>query len=245
MAGRLNRAAWYGFDLAFAPWMNHHLRTCMLSMPHIDAFDGPVMLVSNHVSWWDGFLLRQVQRLIRPGSPLYTIALERELKLHPILRLIGGVGVVPSSPTSILRAARGLQERVAECPNAVIGYFPQGCITPSFRRPLGFARGLEFFARKIGTLTVIPIALHIEPLAGMAPTAFVRIGEPQRMVGGAVSVDSLQRNVSELLDATLASLSLHGERSVSAMTQTAAIEPRLIDSARRATASALSENLDA
>ena len=217
MAGRFNRIAWRGFDTVFAPWMRHHLRISMIGSAPAPLGSGPVILVSNHVSWWDGFLLHEIQKRIRPHSPLYTIALERELSAHPVLRLIGGVGMTPSSPSSILRAMRGLQERIAEDPDSMIGFFPQGCIAPSFRRPLGFTRGIELFARKIGNLTIIPVALHIEPLTGMAPTAFVHIGEPRLAPNGEVDAESLQSDVTGLLDATLAGLSLHGEDSVRAM----------------------------
>ena len=172
------------------------------------------MLVANHVSWWDGFILRAVQKAIRPRSAFYTIALERELALHPTLRLIGGIGMTPSSPSSILHAMRVLDERCHEEPDTVIGFFPQGRIAPSFTRPLGFRRGLEIFARRIGTVTVIPVSLHIEPLTGMAPTAFVRVGEPFIAHEGAVDPTALEDTVESMLDATAASLAAHGEDSV-------------------------------
>ena len=182
------------------------------------------MLVSNHVSWWDGFLLRAVQKSIRPRSAFYTIALERELALHPILRLIGGVGMTPSSPSSILRSMRVLEAQCSDEPDTVIGFFPQGRIAPSFARPLAFTRGIELFARRIGTLTVLPIALHIEPVTGMAPTAFVRAGDPIPAPQGVVDVELLERSVEKLLDATTASILLHGETSVQHWNRVAAAE---------------------
>ncbi|MDQ6736877.1 MAG: lysophospholipid acyltransferase family protein [Gemmatimonadota bacterium] len=214
MAGRLNRVAWNAFDMAFRPWMRHHLSVCTNGFPVTVLPPGPVVLVSNHVSWWDGFLLRAVQKSIRPQSAFYTIALERELEQHPILRMIGGVGMIPSSPSSILHSMRVLKKKCVEEPDTVIGFFPQGRIAPSFTRPLAFTRGIELFARRIGSLTVLPIALHIEPVTGMAPTAFVRVGEPIRAHDGLVNAKLLEDRVESMLDATLASLSLHGEDSV-------------------------------
>ncbi len=211
MVGRLNRIGWAGFDMAFGPWMRHHLQVLVGGAPSAPLAPGPVLLVSNHVSWWDGFLLRKVQRSMRRHGPLYTIALQRELAAHPVLRVIGGVGMDPASPSSILHAMRGIERRCADDRDSVIGYFPQGCIAPSFRRPLGFTRGVELFARRIGALTVVPVALHIEPLNGMAPTAFVRIGAPQFAAAGEVSVAELESDVTTLLDATLASIALYGE----------------------------------
>ncbi|MEO9225890.1 MAG: 1-acyl-sn-glycerol-3-phosphate acyltransferase, partial [Gemmatimonadaceae bacterium] len=120
--------------------------------------DVPLLLVANHVSWWDGFLLREVQRELRPQSVLYTLALERELREHPVLRLTGGIGVDPASPASILGAVRRFEHKRQEFPHAVFAYFPQGSIAPSYKRPLAFRRGVELFARAIAPLTVLPVA---------------------------------------------------------------------------------------
>lgn len=185
----------------------------MGAMPALPPGSGAVMLVANHCSWWDGFLLRKVQQAIRPGSPLYIIALERELAAHPVLRLIGGVGLTPNSPGSILAAMRGLSQRIDASPDAVIGYFPQGCIAPSFRRPLAFARGVELFGRHLAPLTIIPVAIHIEPLVNAAPTAFVLAGSPQRTDVTPVSAVALEREITQLLDASLATLATSGEKA--------------------------------
>lgn len=211
--GTRNTAAWQAFDMVFQPWMRRRLLVRMGAMPALPPESGAVMLVANHCSWWDGFLLRKVQQAIRPGRPLYTIALERELARHPVLRFIGGVGLTPASPGSILAAMRGLSTRIAESPDAVIGYFPQGCIAPSFRRPLAFARGVELFAHHLAPLTIIPIAIHIEPLVNAAPTAFVLAGAPQFTDFGPVSAVALECEITRLLDASLATLSVSGEKA--------------------------------
>ena len=213
MAGRRNRAAWSGFDAAFRPWMSGRLRVCMTGLPRDLPARGPVVLVSNHVSWWDGFLLRAVQREIRPRSPLYTIALERELARHPILRVLGGIGITPSSPASILRAIRSVASRFLDCPDLVLGYFPQGCITPSFRRPLAFTRGIDLFLSRLAGATVVPVAIHIEPLTSVAPTAFISIGNARRIAGYPVDSATLEDDVTRLLDLSLASLALQGENA--------------------------------
>lgn len=225
MAGRLNRAAWRGFDTVFKPWMRGRMHVCMAGVPRAIPAGSPVMLVSNHVSWWDGFLLRAIQKAIRPASPLYTVALERELVSHPILRLIGGIGLTPSSPASILHALRSLADKCVECPDSVVGYFPQGCISPSFRRPLGFTRGVELFIRRLGPVTVLPVSIHVEPLTGAAPTAFVQIGTPQASDTSDITSSSLERVVTQLLDASLASLALHGESAAAMWQDTRTLYP--------------------
>jgi 1-acyl-sn-glycerol-3-phosphate acyltransferase len=203
---------WNAFDSVFRPWMQRRIRTCIAGAPSRVADGTPILLVANHVSWWDGFLLRAVQRDLRPQSVLYTLALERELRSHPILRFTGGIGVDPASPSSVLRAVRRFETNRREFPDAVFAYFPQGCIAPSFKRPLEFRRGVELFARALAPLTVLPVAIHIEPITNLAPTAFVTLGNPFASDGN-INHHDLERQIHALLDETLAFVAKHGERA--------------------------------
>lgn len=218
MGSRLDILGWRAFDMVFHPWMKRRLHLCVAGLPTDMNSSEPIMLVANHVSWWDGFVLRAIQRQLRPSSTLYTIALERELRQHTILRAIGAIGIEPTSPDSIRRGVRKFKSRRRALPNAVFGYFPQGRITPSFRRPLGFRRGVELFARAIAPVTIVPVAIHIEPLVSPAPTAFIAVGAP---IHCADSIDHLmlQRQIHHMLDTTYAFLAEHGESSVDAWPQ--------------------------
>jgi 1-acyl-sn-glycerol-3-phosphate acyltransferase len=63
--------AWKLFNLGFGPRMKLGVRaTRIAGIPEELPADRPILLVSNHVSWWDGFILRGVQQVIRPGTPL-------------------------------------------------------------------------------------------------------------------------------------------------------------------------------
>lgn len=211
-----DRFGWRAFDVAFRPWMQRRLHVRMAGLPSDLPGDVPLLLVANHVSWWDGFLLRAVQRALRPASTLYTVALEREVVKHPILRMIGAIPIVPSSPSSLLRAVRSIERKRAAMPDAVFGYFPQGRITPSYRRPLEFRRGLDVFARALAPVIALPVAIHIEPMTAAAPTAFVSLGEPLRATQAYRGHTFLEREVERNLDRLLAFLATHGEDALAA-----------------------------
>ena len=206
MGERATRAWWRAFDVAFGPVMRGRLRV-RLSEPLPATPPGPIVLVANHVSWWDGFLLRAVQRALRPHGAVRTIALERELERHPFLRRIGGIGIDPSSPTSILRTLRAIARLRSD--DLVLGYFPQGRIMPSHARPLGFHRGIDLVLGALEPATVVPIALHIEPLARLAPTAFVVVGAP--IDAATTDHAGLERRIALMLDELLAFTARHGE----------------------------------
>ncbi len=202
--------AYAGFWSVFRPWMKRRISGVSVSVPRssIDPHV-PLMLVANHVSWWDGFLLMELQRVLRPDAPFSTIMLESELRKSPFLRRIGTIGIDPDSPATMLSAMRELSERVKARPDSMVFFFPQGRIWPSWKRPLGFKRGVEVFAKAIGEVVVLPVGLHIEPLNRLSPHAFLRAGEPS--MDGDVSSVELEKLVESELDEIFGLVSDYGE----------------------------------
>lgn len=218
MRDRARAAALRTFETLLRPWMRLHLhavRAAGLPGPEPPA-DRPLVLIANHVSWWDGFILRDLQRRLRPRAPVRAVMTERELQRHPYLRWVGAVPLEPGSPTSTLRTFRTLEAAATHRPDLSVIFFPQGGIWPSHRRPLGFHRGVEVLARRLAPAVVLPVGIHIEPLNRSAPTVFtsaapgVAIDEHTGDAEGVLS-RRLEAAVAGELDAILAFLTLHGE----------------------------------
>jgi 1-acyl-sn-glycerol-3-phosphate acyltransferase len=174
----------------------------------------PLLLVANHVSWWDGFLIRQVHERLRPDGPFCIVMTDRELSRRPWLRALGAVGLQQGSVASIRGTLRELARRRREAPRTVFVFFPQGAIWPATRRPLGFRTGIELVARTLAPVVVLPTAIHIEPLNGPVPVPFISLSRP-RTIDRADSVDAaaLESAVERELDAVLAFLGRHGENA--------------------------------
>lgn len=205
MRSRFSRTAFAGFDLVFQPWLRRHIHRIEVrgtgELP-----DGlPIVLAANHTSWWDGFLLRELQRRIRPDAPLYTVMLKRELERHRIFAFLGALPLEPGSPTSLRALLRHLAAERARNPRMVVAFFPQGRLWPSTRRPLGFRRGLGAVARAVSPAVVLPVGLHLEPHNHPTPTAYVVVGKP---VDASAAVDpvDVERRVQEVLDVLLQEL---------------------------------------
>lgn len=210
MDSRFSPAAVAAFELFFRPWMRRRLGGVHVTGLPASLPPGlPLLLVPNHVSWWDGFLMREVQRALRPGAPIHHLMSAGELRRFPFFRRMGVVGIEPGSPASAAAALRVLRARLAERPDSVVVLFPQGRIWPSFRRPLGFRRGVEAFVRHLSPV-VLPVAIHAEPLAAPGPAFFVAVGEP---VEGAATAAVLEARVEAELDALHAFLAVHGEEA--------------------------------
>lgn len=176
--------------------------------------DRPMLLVPNHASWWDGFVLREVQRRLRPGAPLFTVMTDRELRRHPWLRWLGCVGIDTGRRGSVLRAFRRLRAARRQQPRSVFLMFPQGAIWPSGRRPLGFERGVTVLASLLAPISILPVAIHIEPLNRARPTAFVALGRPVEVAAGRPDLGEIERAVTAGLDQIRTFLEEHGEGAV-------------------------------
>lgn len=160
----------------------------------------PVILIPNHISWWDGFFCFEVQNKLRPGSGIYSLMLESELKKFPILRSIGCFGMEPGNPASVRRAFTQFRDLVAINPYRTLTFFPQGKITPLRQRPLDFLRGVATLVKIVGRVQYVPIGLHIEPMTFEKPTAFICAGKPFDSINSDVNHKTLEAEVTRLLD---------------------------------------------
>ncbi|TVP57084.1 MAG: hypothetical protein EA351_06455 [Gemmatimonadales bacterium] len=203
---------WRLFELGFRPW----LRWALAGI-HVEGGADPdpgqtVLLVANHCSWYDGFLLREVHRKLGRRGVLRTVMLERELRGRPILRFLGGTGFDPERPQSLRGALRELAA-VGERETLTVSFFPQGRIRPSWARPLDFAPGVRLLQRSLSPVVVLPVALHLETGNRVKPSAFISIGSPLPIPAGEEGPDlrTLESRIEERLDRILTHLARHGE----------------------------------
>ena len=210
---RYSASAWRLFSLAFGPRMRLGVRrTLFTGVPGELPKDTPLLLVANHVSWWDGFILRPLHQTVRRGGALHTVMLERELERRPFLRRLGGVGLVPGSGSSFRSLLRAFEVERQRDPTLAVLFFPQGRIWPSYRRPLGFRGGVRLLIRALAPVTVLPVGLHLEGGNAMAPTAYVSFAPPA-LTEGDLPTDWLESTVQDELSAIHEFLAAHGEES--------------------------------
>jgi 1-acyl-sn-glycerol-3-phosphate acyltransferase len=217
---RYSAFAFRCFDLFFKPWRARRLtRTPIAGLPRQLPRDRPLLLVANHTSWWDGFLLRDVHTALRSRAPMYSVMTEAELQRLPLLRLLGAVPLRQASATSLRRLLSGLRTATRERPDASVLFFPQGRIWPAWRRPLAFHRGVEVVARALAPCYVLPVALHVESLHRSSPAAFVRVGRIIHVPEQTVTAGMLELAVAEQLDLTANLLAEHGESAAQQLTE--------------------------
>lgn len=208
---RWTAAAWRAFELGFRPWRSLRLDGLFLAgLPQSLPSDTPILVVANHTSWWDGFLVREIHRRLRPGSPFYTIMLSQQLRENRILRWLGARGFTRGSTSSLRALMRWLGERRSATPEALFLFFPQGSLWPPETRPLGFARGMEGVARALEPVIILPLGIYLSMGSNPGPRAFLHLGEP---LPGSTSVGEVERAVTVQLDLIREHLTGEGERA--------------------------------
>ena len=202
------------FLFCFRPFMRSRLRVVRSGEVRDVEPTRPLVLVANHVSWWDGFLLLDLARRARPKSRMLTVMLESELRRVPLLRALGGIGLTPGALGPLRALLDRLRSFWSSEPSGMLAVFPQGKIWPTGRRPLGFRPGLRRFVTDAVPCTILPVGLHVEPLNHLAPTAFVRVGPPIP-VDQASSFDlaRVEAAVADCLDHTMTRLVTLGEEA--------------------------------
>ena len=139
------------------------------------AAEGPVLVVSNHTSWWDPLVALHVSTHML-GMAGHAMMDAKNLRRLPFFALVGGFGVELGNSKDGAAVIRYAAE-LLDAPKNLVWVFPQGAERPIHERPLGFRRGAGEIARIAPKAKVLPIGLHYE-FGGMErPTLWVSFGD--------------------------------------------------------------------
>jgi 1-acyl-sn-glycerol-3-phosphate acyltransferase len=136
----------------------------------------PVLIVSNHTSWWDPLVVLHLsQHVLRTDG--HALMDAKNLRRLPFFSLVGAFGVDLDRPAdgaaSIKYAARLLDR-----PGRMVWVFPQGRERPTSERPLGFRAGSAEIARIAKKATTLPAAFRYELGAEEKPYLYISFGDP-------------------------------------------------------------------
>jgi 1-acyl-sn-glycerol-3-phosphate acyltransferase len=98
----------------------------------------PVLLISNHIGWWDGFWAVYLNHYVFKRK-FHFMMLEEQLKKHWYFNLSGGFSVKKNS-RSIIETLDYANELLKEAGNIVL-LFPQGAIESMHQHTIKFEKG--------------------------------------------------------------------------------------------------------
>lgn len=107
--------------------------------------DMPVLLISNHISWWDGFWVVYLNIKLFHRI-FYFMMLEEQLRSRMYLNKSGGYSVRKGS-RSIVESIGYTSELLKDKKNLVL-MFPQGRIESMHNHTIRFEKGIEHVLRK-------------------------------------------------------------------------------------------------
>ena len=179
----------------------HAIRVALDGLPRVAA-DGPVIVYSNHPSWWDPIVYILLAGRLFPGRESFGPMEDASLARYGVFRKMGVFGIDPTSPRGaarFLRVATGLIEN----PATALWITAEGAFMDARVRPLRLRAGVAHLARREGPGTVLPLALEYPFWDERTPEALVRFGEPMpfdRGRGVAEWEDLLRERLTETMD---------------------------------------------
>lgn len=121
--------------------------------------EGPVLLLQNHFSWWDGYWSYFIAEKILKRR-FHVMMLEEQLKKRMFLTRTGAFSVNPSGKDMLasIRYAAGLLKK----PENVLTIYPQGRIQSNYVDHLTFEKGAETLLRLADhSVQLVFAAVHI------------------------------------------------------------------------------------
>lgn len=138
--------------------------------------DGPVMLPSNHTSWWDAFFaLLLAERVFE--RPLYTLALVDTVRRFPFFTKVGCYGFDAADKGDVRAMLRWTTDLLDGPERPLLLYFPEGRLTPDTGAPYTLRHGLRGLTPAKPT-PMIPLYVSLHFLNERKPTVFLALGEP-------------------------------------------------------------------
>jgi len=135
----------------------------------------PVLLISNHFSWWDGFWAMYVNVKILHRK-FHFMMLEEQLKRYSFLINTGGYSVKKGS-RSVIETLNYTLELLSDNKNMVL-LFPQGKITSIYQQSIEFEHGLERILKGIkGKVQIMFLANLVDYYSEEKPTLNIYLQE--------------------------------------------------------------------
>lgn len=142
----------------------------------------PVMLIANHMSWWDGMWLRMFNQAYL-GRKFNFMMLEEQLRKHWYFQYIGGFSVQKGS-RSVLESLGHAAELLGKNENLVL-MFPQGKIQSMHTGKFVFDKGIEsILTRTENEVQVLMTVNLVEFYSQKKPSLFSYTTEMDQTLSG-------------------------------------------------------------
>ena len=183
----------------------HALRVSCAGLPP-PAANRPLIVYSNHPSWWDPAVYILLCGKLFPGRAGYGPMDQAALGRYGVLERMGVFGVPQHDPRGAALFLRTSLAVLAQ-PANMLWITAEGAFTDHRSRPIALRPGLAHLARRVPGAVILPLALEYTFWNESRPEALVRFGEPvlgDRQCSVADWTARLERGLTDTMDALAA-----------------------------------------
>jgi 1-acyl-sn-glycerol-3-phosphate acyltransferase len=142
----------------------------------------PLVLYSNHASWWDALVCLVVKQQCFPNHAAFAPIDAAMLNRYKMFRKLGFFGVEQGSRRGAMHFLR-TAEAILKSPQALLAVTPQSRFADVRERPARFGAGLGHLAMRVERALFVPVAAEYVFWEERLPEILVRFGEPVQVRG--------------------------------------------------------------
>jgi 1-acyl-sn-glycerol-3-phosphate acyltransferase len=154
----------------------HAVRISRTGLPDAPA-DRPLIIYSNHPSWWDPALFILVSSRLMPKRAGFGPMEAASLRKYALFRHMGVFGIEPETQGGAARFQRTSLALLRAGPHAM-WITAEGRFTDARRRPVHLRPGIAHLARLVPEATILPLAIEYTFWNESRPEALIRFGPP-------------------------------------------------------------------
>jgi 1-acyl-sn-glycerol-3-phosphate acyltransferase len=205
-----------GFRRAFAWWLRRFVRRRFHAVRMVRggaevlaraaASPGPVLLVSNHASWWDPLVGLYVHDRWFRDRPIASPIDRTQLENFRFFRKLGMFGVDPDDATGLRPFVRHVEGLLRASPRTLVMMTPQGRFVDP-RLPVRIRPGAALLASRLPGMRICAVAIEYGFWTDQRPECFMRAVEvagPDTRLAPAVA--DWQRAFESAMDANARAL---------------------------------------
>jgi 1-acyl-sn-glycerol-3-phosphate acyltransferase len=147
----------------------------------------PILLIANHISWWDGFWIAYLNET-RFHCKFHFMMLEEQLHKYWFFNHAGGFSVRKGSRT-VVETLHYTSELLKNRGNLVL-VFPQGEIQSMHNQHFVFEKGIDRVLQNKYDVQVIMVASMVDYLSQKKPSLTMYLEEYNNTVSGHHSIET-------------------------------------------------------
>jgi 1-acyl-sn-glycerol-3-phosphate acyltransferase len=154
----------------------HSLRVSRASALPVKT-DQPLVIYSNHASWWDPLVALLLTNEFLPGQRVFAPIDAVALKRYGFFNRLGAFGVEQGTQRGAVQFLR-LARTILQQPENTLWLTPQSRFADARERPVSFKAGIGHLPKLVGQLCFVPVAIEYVFWEERLPEILVRFGKP-------------------------------------------------------------------